>query len=343
MFRGASMGKLSVGRQSSSSIDGTLHGTKLPRMSHPRFLRTSSILLTSALLGSGACDRSAPATRNDSSTATGSKDSVGTPRMANTSGWASNMGPAVFIQGEDREEAIVLLPTESEGTSEEQLAALAASSVDVVLFGRGGIRMTAKLASAPTGSDAECRLWTLRSIHGDGTDATWAVGFMASQVSSLALDSIEVLSSRDSLALAAEASRLASGVTATTSPSFQGLRFAAHDVRRFEAAPGVQALVAHLIRKVNQEANPQEEQTLLIAERDSGVTTGPYQLVYAERTNGVEETTTTPEVIGAVLIAGRPTLVVARDGDEGVAYAFLERAGKRQWKIRWTSALTRCG
>lgn len=253
------------------------------------------------------------------------------------------MGPALFVQGENRDEAIVLFPAETESTGDTQLAALADSSADVVLFGRGGTRMTAKLASAATATDTECRLWTLRSIHADGADNTWAVGFMARQVSALALDSIEVLSSRDSLALAAEASRLASGVTATTSPSFQGLRFAAHDVRRFEAAPGVHAIVAHLIRKVNQEANPQEEQTLLIAERDSGVTTGPYQLVYAERTNGLEETTTTPEIIGAVHIAGRPTLVVARDGDDGVSYAFLERVGPRQWRIRWTSALTRCG
>jgi hypothetical protein len=105
----------------------------------------------------------------------------------------------------------------------------------------------------------------------------------------------------------------------------------------------VQAIVAHLVRKVNQEANPQEEQTLLIAERDSGATSGPYQLVYAERTHGLEEQSTTPEVVAGVVIAGRPTLLVARDSDEGVAYVMLERTAPRQWRIRWTSARTRCG
>jgi hypothetical protein len=337
------MGELSVGRQRPSSIDGSLLGTKLPRMSQPRFLRTSAILLTSALLGTSACDRSAPAVRSDSSATTLDKDSTGTALVTNNSGWTSAMGPALFVQGENRDEAIVLFPAETERTGEATLAALANSSAEIVLFGRGGTRMTAQLGGAATGTDAECRVWPLRSIHGEGTDNTWAVGFIATRVSPLALDSIEVLSSRDSLALAAEASRLASVVTATTSPSFQGLRFAAHDVRRFETAPGIQAIVAHLIRKVNQEANPQEEQTLLIAERDSGVTNGPYQLVYAERTNGLEETTTTPEVIAGVHIAGRPTLVVARDGEEGVSYALLERVGARQWRIRWTSAPTRCG
>jgi len=253
------------------------------------------------------------------------------------------MGPALFVQGENRNEAIVLLSAAAENSGDAQRLAIGDSSADVVLLGRGGTRMTAKLGSAATSTDPECRLWPLRSIHGESTDITWAVGFISNQVSPLALDSIEALSSRDSLALTAEASRLASGVTATTSPSFQGLRFTAHDVRRFQAAPGIDAIVAHLIRKVNQEANPQEEQTLLIAERDSGVTTGPYQLVYAERTNGLEETTTTPEVIAGVHIAGRPMLVVARDGDEGVSYSLLERVGAHQWRIRWTSALTRCG
>jgi hypothetical protein len=148
---------------------------------------------------------------------------------------------------------------------------------------------------------------------------------------------------RDSTALVAEASRLASLVTAITDPSFQGLRFTAHDIRRFEASPGVQAIVAHLVRKVNQEANPQEEQTLLIAERDSGVTSGPYHLVYAERVHGLEEQSTMPEVIAGVRIAGRPTLIVARDSDAGVAYAMLERTGARRWRVRWTSGMTRCG
>lgn len=247
------------------------------------------------------------------------------------------------MQGETRDEAIVLLPTSDDTVAGARLRALAGEGGQISLFGRGGARFTALLGAPPQATDVECHVWPLRNVHGDGADNTWAVGFASEQTAPLALDSVDVLSSRDSLALAAEVSRLASAVTATTGPSFQGLRFTAHDIRRFEASPGVQAIVAHLMRKVNQEANPQEEQTLLIAERDSGVTSGPYQLVYAERTHGLEETTVTPEVIGGVRIAGRPTLVVARDGDEGVAYALLERTGPRQWRIRWTSGFTHCG
>ena len=310
-----------------------------------RFLPTppTALLAWSLLFGVDACERSKQAVRVDSaSEPTRHTEAAATGPRA-ISGWSSSAGPALFVQGETRNEAIVLLPTEEDTAAFARLATLGNAAAEITLFGRGGALLTAQLGPAPQPGDAECRIWPLRNIHGEGADDTWAIGFVGAQTAALALDSVDVLSSRDSLALAAEASRLASAVTATTAPSFQGLRFTAHDIRRFEISPGIAALVAYLTRKVNQEANPQEEQTLLIAERDSGMTTGPYTLAYAERTHGLEETTTAPEVIGGVRIAGRATLVVARDSDQGVAYAVLERTGLRQWRIRWTSALTRCG
>ncbi|MEP6989776.1 MAG: hypothetical protein ABJA80_02520 [bacterium] len=237
----------------------------------------------------------------------------------------------------------MLLPTDSDSETSAQLDTLARREAEIVLFGRGGARLTGTLGSAPRTTDAECRIWPLRNVRAAAPENTWAVGFIGADALPLPLDSIDALSSRDSLNLAAEASRLASAVTSPANPSFQGLRFTAHDIRRFDAAPGIQAMVAHLTRRLNEEANPQEEQTLLIAERDSGVTTGPYHLVYAERTSGLEEATTAPEVIAGLRLAGRATLVVARDGDQGVAYAFLERVAPRQWRVRWTSGLTRCG
>jgi hypothetical protein len=122
-------------------------------------------------------------------------------------------------------------------------------------------------------------------------------------------------------------------------------RFTAHDIRRFEVAPGVEALAAHLTRRVNQEADPQEEQTLLIAERDSSAPPGRYQLAYAERSFGKEEQVSTSELVAAVRLGSNapPTLVVARDGENGLAYALLERTGPRRWRVVWTSELAKCG
>lgn len=309
--------------------------------------RLCRLMIVTGLLGALAaatgCERKPPVARTDTTVLKidSAPDSTRVPIVG--SGWSDAAGPVLLVQGETRDEAIVLLPDERDSAMIARVRALGDQGASLELFGRGGASLTGQLGAAPTSPDAECRVWPLRNVVGDGSANTWAVGFIGGQVSALALDSVDVLSSRDSTALVAEASRLASMVTAITDPSFQGLRFTAHDIRRFEVSPGVQAIVAHLVRKVNQEANPQEEQTLLIAERDSGVTSGPYQLAYAERVHGLEEQSTMPEVIAGVRIAGRPTLVVARDGDAGVAYAMLERVGSKRWRIRWTSGRTRCG
>jgi hypothetical protein len=326
-----------------SLIDATHLRTKLPRMPLDRFHR---LVIVTGLFGSLAaatgCERKPPVARTDTAVVKTDSISDATQAPVAGSGWSDAAGPVLLVQGETRDEAIVLLPDERDSAAVARLRALGDQGANVSLFGRGGATLTGQLGAAPAAPDPECRLWPLRGVHGDGNANTWAVGFIGAQTSPLALDSVDVLSPRDSTALVAEASRLASMVTAITDPSFQGLRFTAHDIRRFEVSPGVQAIVAHLVRKVNQEANPQEEQTLLIAERDSGVTSGPYNLVYAERVHGLEEQSTMPEVIAGVRIAGRPTLIVARDSDAGVAYAMLERVGPKRWRIRWTSGMTRC-
>jgi hypothetical protein len=270
-------------------------------------------------------------------------DSVAARRRTN--GWNLTAGPALLVQGLTREQAVVLFPSANDSDAVAQLDSASLSAAPVTLLGRGGTRYSAQLGDPPSDDNEDCERWPLRSITGKPVDGTWAVGFVNGRVTALPLDSVDVLSSRDSVALVAEASRLASSVTLPSGPAFQGLRFTVHDIRRFEATPGVQALVAHLTRRVNQEASPQEEQTLLIAERDSGATSGPYQLAYSERSFGREEQVVAPEVLAAVRIAGsmQPLLVVARDSDDGIVYALLERTGSRRWRVRWTSSVTRCG
>jgi hypothetical protein len=291
-----------------------------------------------------ACTRDAPPARVDTATTTATAatlDSV--VPVPSSNGWNATAGPLLLVAGPSADEALVFFGAANGGTA-PPLDTGAVDQGTATLLGRDGTRATATL-ELPAGNDnTECRVWPLRNVKTAAGRGTWSVGFVGGNVSVIPLDSVDALPARDSMALAAEASRLASAVTATTSPAFQGLRFTAHDIRRFEIAPGVQALAAHLTRQVNQEADPKEEQTLLIAERDSGVTTGPYQLAYAERSSGKEEEVTTSEVVAAVRFgpSGPPSLVVARDGNEGLAYTLLERTGPKQWSIRWRSGLAKC-
>lgn len=290
-----------------------------------------------------ACERGEPVTRNDApATATVTPAAPNAPTAADN-GWLPAAGPALLVQGASRDEAIALFPVSGDSAAVARLDSVSLTEVPVSLFGRGGTRYSAQLG-APTGEGTDdCERWPLHAFQ-PATDASWSVGFASGNVRSIALDSVAMLSPRDSMVLVAEASRLASSVVAPTGPSFQGLRFTTEDVRRFDAVPGVQALVAHLVRRVNQEASPLEEQTLLVAERDSGVTSGPYRLAYAERTSGREEDVVTPEVLAGVRIGAgpQPLLVVARDGSDGIAYAILERVSPHRWRVRWSSGMTSC-
>jgi hypothetical protein len=332
-------------------IDGTSRRAKLPRMprcrsfslprSNRRANRRAIAPLVLALLLS-ACERRPAASRADSAAPATATAAEVAERRRVASGWNSAAGPALLIQGPAREEAIALYPTADDSDAVAQLDSASMRQLPVTLIGRGGALLTG-LLGAPSGDGTdECERWPLRTLQPDSVTA-WGVGFVNARVSPIALDSVEVLSARDSMALAAEASRLASTVTLPTDAAFQGLRFTAHDIRRFTAAPGVQGLVAHLVRRVNQEANPREEQTLLIAERDSGATSGRYQLAYAERDFGKEEAVITPEVLAGVQLAGGPPFfVVARDNDAGISYRTIERLGARRWRARWSSGAISC-
>ncbi|MEO6527119.1 MAG: hypothetical protein ABIP93_10880 [Gemmatimonadaceae bacterium] len=312
------------------------------RLRHRTTVCRAAVLLAFGSL-SAACKPDAPRKPLDSATTalTATVDSAAPVPVSN--GWNAAAGPVLLVAGPSPDEALVFFGAATGGGT-SPLDTGAVDQGTATLLGRDGTRLSGTL-ELPAGNDnTECRVWPLRKLHAIAGSGTWSVGFVSGNVTAVPLDSVDALPARDSMALAAEASRLASAVTAATSPAFQGLRFTAHDVRRFEVAPGVQALAAQLTRHVNQEADPKEEQTLLIAERDSGVTTGPYQLAYAERSSGKEEEVSTSEVVAAVRFAasGQPSLIVARDGNEGLAYALLERSGPRRWSVKWTSGLAKC-
>lgn len=328
-------------------VDGQARRPKLLRMTARRPLPQAHAFRLVAVLAMIAlgwgCRNDKPATHIDTSFTAipGRLDSNSTP--ASTNGWELSAGPVLLVAGPAPEEALVFF-----GAGGGLNASVDTGAVDqatATLFGRDSSRFTATL-ELPAGNDnAECRVWPLRNLRANGAGGAWSVGFVSPSVTPIPLDSVDALPARDSMALAAEASRLASTVTSNTSPAFQGLRFTAHDIRRFQVAPGVQALAAHLTRRVNQEADPQEEQTLLIAERDSASPAERYQIAYAERSFGKEEQVSTSELVAAVRFGsnGPPTLVVARDGENGLAYALLERTGPHQWRVRWTSELAKCG
>jgi hypothetical protein len=268
---------------------------------------------------------------------------------APVSAWDSAAGPALFIVGPTPFEAAVILPayTDSASLDSTPLDAVLLRTVKVDLFA-GGKRAGAASITAVTSlahSDS-CTSWPnaklLPTVADSTTFQSWSVAFQAGQAAEIALDSIESLPSADSSRLAADIARLASALPGDTAALFRGLPFVVKKAWRTRGlAP--QALAAIIVRNVNQEANPRQEQIVLIAERDTTVASSRYAPVYQERTTGLEETIEATDLIGMVLLGRdqRPTIVIARDSFSGSSYALLERIGG-VWKLRWASAYAGC-
>lgn len=93
---------------------------------------------------------------------------------------------------------------------------------------------------------------------------------------------------------------------------------------------------------VSQEANPLQEQIVLIIEsREDG--TDPVVGFHA-RSIGLEENLTSVEVVAALRVSasGKVGLVLRREGDAGFFLQWLERRGPGDWVLTWQSALDGC-
>ena len=318
-------------------------------------MRVSQRHVVGALLSLllAACERSGDSQSRDSLTPTTIVNGDSTAPASVNSGWNADAGPTLLVAGDAPDVAQVIFPEVTDSTlGDTTLMDLApVSGANVELFSRRGSVGTAMVAGPDTtsqadSSDESCDDWPLvrlRPERGSGA-GTWTIALLAGHARPIPLDSIEGLSRADSSRLASDIARVSGSVPNDTARAFRGLPYSVRSVRRFRVVPGVDALVAEVSRRINQEANPREEQIFYVAERDSGQATGPWQIAFSMRASGHEGSVETHDVLAAVTIgaARRPTLVLSRYLGDGMSYGFLERVGARQWRLRWVSATSGC-
>lgn len=299
-----------------------------------------------------ACTSDTPAARRpDSSTTTvapvAESIPVATAPAVERLGWdASAAGPALFVVGEADRTAQVVLPDADSADADPSLgAAIGQQQLD--LFGPGGLVGTATVdprsVSAPGDRDECDGSATVRLTPAAGArlGTGWSVAFTRGHAQAIALDSLNGMSGADSAKLAVELTRLASSLPPSdSSRAFSGLPFAVRTAYRFTPAGGPETVVATLVRKVNEEANPREEHTLLVAEGGAGTR----EAAYYDRSSGSEEHVPTTDAIAGVLLgpSRTPTVILERSYDDGVRYALVERIGAHRWRLRWTSAYSGC-
>lgn len=325
-----------------------------PRVAHLLSGRAALLCVLSVALLS-ACERAKSTVKTDSPAVvvTTPTDSALPAPVAR--GWNEDVGPVILVSSEDDGAARVLLPEATDSTlGDSAVVARRLEGSRVDLFARTGLVGNGSFSAA--GPDDEpsskrddkgghCTSWPAARPVGEGaTRGGWTVAFRAGHAVPLPLDSIETLTGADSAQLAATITRLASLLPDDTAKAFRGLPYSVRTARRFSPAPGVTAVVALVVRRVNLEANPREEHVLLVAERDGSKPTPTYETSYHERVAGDEDTLESSDALAAVGIGAdrRPTIVLSRDFYDGTTYALLERAAPGRWRISWTSPYVGC-
>jgi hypothetical protein len=256
----------------------------------------------------------------------------------------------LVVDGSNASEAAIVFPHYTDST----LADVSKLDTGVVrrghadLFSRAGAAGQADVIPTSAGSlGGDCTAWPTARVQSldrgsEGVPAAWTVGFLGGKAVAIPMDSMQVLSPIDSARRAAEVARVASSLPNDTSAAVRGLPFAVRSASRMILDEGDTAIVAEVVRQLNQEANPQEEHIFVIAERDS--VTGKWVAAYSERVSGPEDDVESAEVLAAVRLGPRrlPTIVVSRDYGDGGAYTLIERVGPASWRVRWNSAYTGC-
>jgi hypothetical protein len=296
-----------------------------------------------------ACDRETRSAAADSSPinpVSPSDSIVATPTRTT---WDATLGPVLIVTGESPQQASIIFPNFSDSTLMDtttfDTSWLAGMQLDL-LSGAGRVGR-GRLQPIPVRKrDNACVAWPDATIRIDsgGPDLTWTVAFASGSATPLPFDSLDSLTPADSARITVEVARLASTLPNDTATAFHGVPFFVRQVRRFRTASGRDVLVAHVTRRINQEANPREEQLLLIAERDAAIATGRYTPAYHERVSGHEEAIETTEVLAGLALGGRatPAVVIIRDYGDGSAYALLTRSDDGTWGVGWSSAYAGC-
>jgi hypothetical protein len=190
--------------------------------------------------------------------------------------------------------------------------------------------------------DSTCAGWPTASIVGDTPGgAAWRIAFPEGAVDGISHDSLPVLSPADSAARARAGALAASRLPDDTVSAFRGRPFIVRQASRFSIGGDTLGTLFEVVRLVPQEANPLQEQILILTEEGPS---RPVVTVFHEREIGAEEAMGSIELLGVLRVrtTGRLAALLRRERESGFVLEWIERAPNGRWTVRWRSATDGC-
>lgn len=257
--------------------------------------------------------------------------------------WDSIVGPFMVIPASnDSTDAALILPGLTDSslalTARFELGALENTYLD--LFNSRGLVGNSTLHVVSQSVDPSgCLNWPRGQLV-NSVPGGWKIGLEKGRATGIRLISMDGMQGDDSAGLVGDVLNSATRLGDESTP-FHGIPFYVRKAYRLEI-PALSVIVAEIVRKINEEANPREEHLLLLAERQAG--NGDYQIVFHSRSAGAEESLETSDALAAFKLvkSGQPALIIAFEYEDGGKIGLLERISGHGWKLVWKSAYTGC-
>jgi hypothetical protein len=287
------------------------------------------------------CRAEKPRVNSDSASVANKRQTV--TGLTSGTGWDSVAGSFLVIPGSDSSDAAVVLPgltdTLLNSTKHFELSGLDNATLDLFSL-RGFVGSSSLHVSSQQAEAVGCLAWPEGQLSGV-VPAQWRVGLEAGKASGIKVVPVDATQGKDSTTLIADVLKVALQLPQGGDAAFKGIPFSVRNAYRL-ITPETSVIVAEVVRKINEEANPREEHVLVVAERGSAVSA--YKLAFDMISAGVEESLQTTDLLAAINVVktNRLAVVVSFDYEDGGKIGLLERISEGNWQLIWKSAYTGC-
>lgn len=307
--------------------------------------------LTTALLTS-ACSKDVPAPKVTSG-ATVPTDSVTPPDSAVTPTvprWDPANGSAIYLPGDGGVAQVVLPPVLDDSVPKPDGAAIptGAAPASVDLFSPSGkvgtVTLGAYVASGQPTVGVGCDAWAVVPVRDGNGNAPqgWRLALQAGVAQPLSTDSLGSIPRADSAALVIAINKAAAALPLDSAGLLRRVPFGVSKAHRLKLAGDVELIIAVVERRLNLEAAPRVERTILVLERTSA--TRPLTAVWRETQYATEDDLIAVDLLAVVQLHGVtvPTVFLGLDFGDGSRVQMLQRSTVGVWSLRWSSAYTGC-
>ena len=305
-----------------------------------------------ALLLMSACTKDRPAARATSdqpavAPMTKGADSI-TPIV--TARWSAEHGSAIYVPGAGGAAQVILPPITDDSVPKPANASLpiGAAPATVDLFAPSGKIGTVSLgefaAAAQPVVGEGCDAWPVVPLRDAARPSTagWRIALQAGVADAMHADSLGGLTRNDSAQLVVEINRAAGLLPLDSAGVLRRVPFSVSKAYRLRFPGEVDAVLAVVERRLNMEASPRVERTVLVLERQPK--TKGYTAVWRDTQYAAEDDLVAVDLLAIVHFIGviRPTVFLGLDFGDGSRVQMLQRTDGGIWTLRWASAYTGC-